>query len=121
MPRKKPTKAAPVDRAALLLEAADQLFGEQGYDAVSVGDLAKAAGVNKALVFYYFGSKEELFARVLTTYYEAHRGALERALDEEGPLDARLSRLIDAYFDFDGLLGFERGQVYADLFHGLVG
>ncbi len=88
------------DRAALLLAAADELFGERGYDAVSVGDLAAAAGVNKALVFYYFGSKEGLFARVLTGYYEAHRTALEQALAEAGPLEARLSRLIDAYFDF---------------------
>ena len=54
-------------KADAILAAADELFGERGYDAVSARDVARAAGVNKALVFYYFGSMEELFARVLTT------------------------------------------------------
>ena len=88
------------EKAAKILAAADALFGEQGYDAVSVRDVARAAGVNKALVFYYFDSKEELFARVLGGYYDAHKRALEGALAEPGPLEERLARLVDAYFDF---------------------
>lgn len=87
-------------KAAEILAAADELFGDVGYDAVSVRDVAARAGVNKALVFYYFGSKEELFAQVLTRYYESHRGALEAAFEHEGALADRLRRLIDAYFDF---------------------
>lgn len=88
------------EKADRILAAADELFGAQGYDAVSVRDIARAARVNKALVFYYFTSKEELFARVLTQYYDAHKLALEDALAKEGELDERLTRLIDAYFDF---------------------
>jgi len=88
------------DKADRILAAADELFGEQGYDAISVRDVARAAGVNKALVFYYFDSKEELFGRVLTRYYESHRLALEQALAEDGEMDERLTRLVDAYFDF---------------------
>jgi len=96
----KPSESKRKDKSLRILVAADELFGEQGYDAVSVRDIARAAGVNKALVFYYFGSKEDLFARVLTRYYESHRSALEGALDASGPLDKRLGRLVDAYFDF---------------------
>ena len=88
------------EKAEQILAAADRLFGEQGYDAVSVRDVARAAGVNKPLVFYYFGSKEDLFARVLERYYESHRAALEAALGGEGELSARMGRLVDAYFDF---------------------
>ena len=88
------------DKAERILAAADELFGQQGYDAVSVRDVARAAGVNKPLVFYYFDSKEELFAQILTRYYDAHRRALEAALSEDGALDERLTRLVDAYFDF---------------------
>lgn len=96
----KPTESKRKEKVDRILEAADELFGEQGYDAVSVRDVARAAGVNKALVFYYFGSKDELFARVLTRYYDAHKRALEDALGGDGMLDERLTRLVDAYFDF---------------------
>ena len=83
------------EKADRILAAADALFGASGYDAVSVRDVARAAGVNKPLVFYYFGSKDELFARVLTRYYDAHRRALEEALVAEGELDTRHERLLE--------------------------
>ncbi len=95
-----PLESKRKDKADRILAAADELFGQRGYDAISVRDIARAAGVNKPLVFYYFGSKEELFGRVLTRYYDAHRRALEEALSEEGALGDRLTRLVDAYFDF---------------------
>jgi len=99
-----PPSAAPTDapdRAALILEAADELLGEVGYDAASVGVIARRAGVNKALVFYYFGSKEGLVQRVLERYYHAHRAALADAYAaEQGPVRDRLHRMMNAYFDF---------------------
>ncbi|HHH28221.1 MAG TPA: TetR/AcrR family transcriptional regulator [Polyangiaceae bacterium] len=95
-PRQSPEQSK-TDR---ILAAADELFGERGYDAVSVRDIARAAGVNKPLIFYYFSSKEELFGRILTRYYDAHRRALQEALSQPGAVDARLTRLVDAYFDF---------------------
>ncbi len=92
---------------ARILEAADQLLGEVGYDGASMRDVAARAGVNKALVFYYFSSKADLFERVLERYYQAHIRALTLAHeDSEGSLPAdadapaRLHHLIDAYFDF---------------------
>jgi len=88
------------DKAARILAAADELFGDVGYDGVSVRDVAERAGVNKALVFYYFRSKEELFSRILAGYYGAHREAIEAAFTTEGALGDRLHRLIDAYLDF---------------------
>ncbi len=80
--------------------AADELFCTVGYDGVSVRDVAERAGVNKALVFYHFKSKEELFERVLERYYEAHRRALADAFGAEGDPRERMHRLADAYLDF---------------------
>ena len=60
-----PLKAATADR---IRAAADELFCQRGYGAVSVGDIAAQAGVNKALVFYHFESKAQLFERVLERY-----------------------------------------------------
>ena len=91
------------DRAARILSAADDLFCERGYDGVSIRDVARQAGVNKALVFYYYESKIKLFERVLVGYYEAHAEVFKRAAeDASGDLRARIHGLIDTYFDFIG-------------------
>lgn len=45
-----------------LLDAATELFAERGYSRTTVRDIATRAGVNQALLFRYFGSKEALFA-----------------------------------------------------------
>ena len=88
------------DTATRILEAADELVGETGFDAVSVRDVAIRAGVNKALVFYHFESRAHLFERVLERYYAAHLAALQSAVQGGGAPVTRLRRMIDAYFDF---------------------
>lgn len=83
-----------------IFAAADELFGEVGFDGVSMRDVAQKAGVNKALVFYHFGGKEPLFETVLQRYYTAHRAALKDALAADLPQRERFHGLIDAYLDF---------------------
>jgi len=51
---------------AAILDAADELFRERGYEAVTVRDIAQQAGVSHALVHQYVGSKEDLFRAVLS-------------------------------------------------------
>jgi AcrR family transcriptional regulator len=51
---------------AAILDAAEELFSEHGYDAVSVRDIAARAGVSHALVHRYSGGKADLFRAVLT-------------------------------------------------------
>lgn len=73
------------DRAATrlrLLEAARDLFGEHGYDHVTVRMIANAAEVNVALVHRYFGSKAALFGEVL-----AGESALRRVVVSGGTED----------------------------------
>jgi AcrR family transcriptional regulator len=48
-----------------LLEAADALFEERGYDAATVRDIGERAGVDAALIARYFGSKENLYLATL--------------------------------------------------------
>ena len=59
------TERALIPQRDLLLEAATAEFAVNGFEATSVQKIASAAGVSKAKVFYYFESKEELYARVL--------------------------------------------------------
>jgi AcrR family transcriptional regulator len=51
-----------------LLISAEQLFSERGFNGVSVRDIANNAGVNSALVGYYFGGKQGLLAEVYTRH-----------------------------------------------------
>src|SRR5947199_662629 len=49
-----------------ILNTAEELFMEHGFEATSLRQITAAAGVNLAAVHYHFGSKEELFQAVLT-------------------------------------------------------
>lgn len=50
-----------------LLSAALELFGEHGWHGTSVRDIARAAGLNVALISYHFGGKEQLYQELLRT------------------------------------------------------
>ncbi|MFJ5709788.1 MULTISPECIES: TetR family transcriptional regulator [unclassified Streptomyces] len=53
-----------------ILEAARTQFAERGYDKTSVRGIAKAAGVDPALVHHYFGTKDEVFAAAIEVSFE---------------------------------------------------
>jgi len=94
---------APEDKnqtAMAILEAADSLLTEVGYEGLSARAVSTKAGVNSALVFYYFGSKEALVERVLARYYQRHIDALEEAMSTQGTMRERMHALIDAYVTF---------------------
>lgn len=53
-----------------IINASIQLFSEKGYDATRVNEIADAAGVNKALIYYYFKSKEDILDHLLQTFFK---------------------------------------------------
>jgi AcrR family transcriptional regulator len=59
-------EAVPADTKTRILDVAESLFMEHGFEATSLRQLTTAAGVNLAAVNYHFGTKEELFQAVLT-------------------------------------------------------
>lgn len=71
------TGARPAEGAAggrdRILDAATEVFAEKGFGETRVDEIAARAGVNKAMLYYHVGGKEELYAAVLT-------GTLDRAL-----------------------------------------
>lgn len=56
--------------AELLQSSAFELFAHQNYSSVRIKDIATATGLNSALIYYYFGSKEDLFVKVIETAVE---------------------------------------------------
>lgn len=61
---------AATDTEVRIRDAALELFSRRGFSSVTTKDIADATGVNPALIYYYFGSKEELFRRVVTLAVE---------------------------------------------------
>lgn len=88
------------DTASRIFRAAEDLLAERGYEGTSMNDVARRARVNKALVFYHFGTKAELFARVVDHYYEAQTAVLIGAFAKGGTVRERIHHLVDAYLDF---------------------
>jgi AcrR family transcriptional regulator len=71
------------DTQAALFQAAAIEFAEMGYDAAGVDRIATRAGVNKAMLYYHFGSKRALYIEVLRDMFRAV-GARARAI-ADGP------------------------------------
>lgn len=88
------------DSKEKILEAARAEFSERGFDGARVDSIAKRAEVNKALIYYYFKSKEELLQELLRGFLEARRR--ERSGIEPGPAGEDLPHRI-ARFDVDFL------------------
>jgi AcrR family transcriptional regulator len=83
-----------------IIQAADRLFGEVGFDASTVQKIAQLSQANKALVHYYFKSKENLFVCVIDHYFEELTKALQKSLLGEGLLENRIGKAIDRYIQF---------------------
>ena len=89
-----------MDKRSVILSAAEKLFAEKGFEGTSVRDIAHLAGVNLAMISYYFGSKEKLF-EALVEYRSGYTTELlqELAQDEHlGPMQ-KMYQLIDFYVD----------------------
>jgi AcrR family transcriptional regulator len=88
-----------MDTRQKILSSATRLFSTQGYATTSLAQVAKEAQVSKALIFWHFASKEDLFRTALTESLAPYSIDVLEALsglDEFG----QISKLIDVYFEF---------------------
>ncbi len=97
----------PVDAVERILVAAESLFAEHGFDAVSMSAIGEAAGVSKANVFHHFTSKNELYVAVLRNACRAAVQHLDDLSKNGAPLTERLPQFARAHLE--NLL--EHGQV----------
>lgn len=95
----KPQRRDPVATRKKLLTAARREFAKSGLAGARVDEIALRAGVNKQLVYHYFGDKDALYLAVLEWVYEEIR-AQERKLNLEGlPPERAIKKLIESSFD----------------------
>ena len=81
-----------------IIEKAEELFATQGYEGTTVRDIADAAGVNLAMISYYFGSKEKLLEALFMERMNATRHRIEAVVNNQSltPFQ-KIETLIDEY------------------------
>lgn len=85
----KTTARNPEDSRDRILQAARQEFAAHGLGGARVDRISEQAGINKRMLYHYFGNKDDLFGAVLEANY-AHKRASEQAmrLENEEPREA---------------------------------
>ena len=79
--RRKAAAARRRAREAEIIAATRELFDQRGVRDVQIEDIARAVGINRAIVYRHFTGKEELFALTLVGYLDELRAALATAAD----------------------------------------
>jgi TetR/AcrR family transcriptional regulator len=83
-----------------IVAAAEKIFAEQGIDGARTDAIARAARVNKALLYYYFKSKEDLHRFTLQTLFGRMREQVSAAMEGAVSPREQLLRYVNGYFDF---------------------
>ncbi|RKX54994.1 MAG: TetR/AcrR family transcriptional regulator [Thermotoga sp.] len=83
-----------------ILEAAKRAFAKKGFNGVSVEEIASMAGVNKAVVFYYFPKKEDLFAAVWESSIDELEEHIFKDVEGESLYIRKIKKLLRSYIDF---------------------
>jgi TetR/AcrR family transcriptional regulator len=110
-----PRQARSVETRAAILSAAEQIFARAGLEGARTDAIAAEAGVNKALLYYYFKSKGGLYEAVVEDHFrEFNRQALE-VLSAPGSARTVLLRYVSLYFDF-----ISARRRYASLYQQLM-
>lgn len=93
-----------------ILEAAEQIFAEVGFDGARVDDIALKAGVNKALIYYYFKSKDAILDELFEKLMADGKSVQSKALSDYPDISSE-----DKYIEF-----MERNLEFALLRRNLI-
>src|SRR6056297_344791 len=95
-------KSNPEETKHRILHTAESHFAEKGFHGARVDEIAKDAGVNKAMIYYYFENKQHLLDHLLQHFIQESMDLLMNSLKEDSGYDAeKLASLdmFDSFFD----------------------
>jgi AcrR family transcriptional regulator len=95
--RRRLTAAA---RRALIEDVASELFAERGYEATSIDEIARRAGVTAPVVYDHFASKQDLHRHLLEGHFADLRALWREQLGSEDPPAERIATAVDAWFAY---------------------
>ncbi|ERI09867.1 TetR/AcrR family transcriptional regulator [Aneurinibacillus aneurinilyticus] len=91
------------ERRNEILDAADELFGQKGFDGTSTNDILEKVGIARGTLYYHFKSKENIMDALIERYTVLLLGAAkEIAADKSIPINERIIRVVMALNINDG-------------------
>jgi AcrR family transcriptional regulator len=100
---KKPTRKD-ISTEEKIKAAAKNIFTQKGFAATRTRDIAGEAGINLALLNYYFRSKQKLFDIImLENFRQFIHGIVVEVVQENAPMEQKLEKIVTAYIDFISL------------------
>jgi AcrR family transcriptional regulator len=97
---RQPAAARRRAREREILQATRELFDENGVRDAQIEDIARAVGVNRAIIYRHFSGKEELFALTLVSYLDDLEIRLSEAAKSKRTPASRLAAVVEAFVDF---------------------
>jgi TetR/AcrR family transcriptional regulator len=94
------TRRQPEESRAAILRAAIHEFSREGVAGARMEAIAKAARVNKALLYYYYRDKDALYGTVLEHVFTGLTAVIDRALEQDLPLREKFLAYVRAHFDY---------------------
>ena len=92
------TQSGPSRRDAIL-DAAEAIFAEHGYDRARLEDVARRVGIRRASLLYHFRDKASLYAAVLDSIIDDLADRYRRVLGRDAPAGVRLEQTVDEWLD----------------------
>lgn len=99
-----PASSVEVPTSSRIMQVAAKQFLEFGFEGVSMGQVAEACNVTKAVVYYYFSSKTDLFLKSMIYVMEISRQRAQDILNRDEPLYGRLLLLMRTRLRIDATL-----------------
>jgi AcrR family transcriptional regulator len=118
-PKKKAPRPSPADLQTeqRILDAARTVFIKHGTAGARMQEIAQEAGVNQALLHYYFRSKERLAQAVFQQMAARLFPALVQTLGGDAPIDEKIDRLVEIYLENLSHNPFLPGYLLSELHH----
>ncbi len=89
----------PLNTEQKILQSAMDIFVIKGKHGTKMQEIADAAGINKAMLHYYFRSKDKLFARVFENVFSGIFSSLHTVFEKKDSFYNKLSNFVNAYFE----------------------
>jgi TetR/AcrR family transcriptional regulator len=110
------SRGQPEESRTAILKAAIREFAREGVAGARTDSIARAAKVNKALLYYYFRDKEALYVAALEHIFRERDAVLMPILRESTPPGEKILRYVGAFFDFLASHPEQRQMVQREVF-----
>ncbi len=92
--------AAPGNTEQKILDAASRIFLKKGLYGARMQEIADEAGINKALLHYYFRNKNKLFQAIFERTFNLFYPLILQIFNNEDPIEKKIKHLVNHYIDF---------------------